>query len=108
MRAIIISANSIWLKVIENSSAKPQVKLLRGKVEVTVREKSAETVKVQLSLWYKNKVQEVFQRQRLAPNVVWLEQLPPIKLKKMKKQWGSSSPKGTIILNPLLVKSPSQ
>ena len=98
------------LKVIEDSSSKPKVKLLRGKLEVTAREKSAETIETLLSLWYKNKAQEVFQRQleRLAPNVLWLEQLPPIKLQKMKKQWGSCSPKGTIILNPLLVKAPSR
>jgi len=98
------------LKVVEDSLSKPKVKLLRGKLEVTVREKSASTVEAQLSRWYKKKADDVFQRQleRISHNVLWLEQLPPIKLQKMKKQWGSCSPKGTIILNPLLVKAPSR
>lgn len=97
------------LRVIEDNEARPQVKLLRGKLEVTVRKKSAATVKTQLLTWYKDRAREVFLRQlnKLMPQVLWTNELPSLRFQVMKKQWGSCSPKGTITLNPLLVKAPS-
>ena len=44
----------------------------------------------------------------LAANIPWLDGQPPIKLVKMRTQWGSCSPSGAIFLNPNLIKAPRE
>jgi len=91
--------------------SKPTVKLVRGQLQVATADRSVETVKQLLRNWYISHAQQVFHRRliALAPGVLWLKgHLPPIKLLTMKKQWGSCSPQGNILLNPHLVKAPRE
>jgi predicted metal-dependent hydrolase len=96
------------LKVIEDQSAPADVKLLQGRLQVTVREKSAKRVKGYLHDWYKNKAQEVFQRRldAVLPQALWVAERPGVRLKTMQTRWGSCSPGQTLTLNPHLVKAP--
>ena len=96
------------LKVIENPDVKPSVKLLRGKIEVTVREKSAEKVSTLLADWYKMRAKEVFARRldAMLEQALWVGEKPPLRILTMQTQWGSCSPAGRLTLNPHLVKSP--
>jgi predicted metal-dependent hydrolase len=96
------------LKVIENPDVKPSVKLLRGKIEVTVREKSAEKISTLLSDWYKARAKEVFARRlgAMLEQALWVGEKPPLRILTMQTQWGSCSPAGRLTLNPHLVKSP--
>ena len=98
------------LKVFVSPKDKPQVKMLRGRLEVTVREKSPEQVKALLAHWYKVRAQEVFGRRlhTLLPQLLWISVPPKLRLQSMRTQWGSCSAKGTITLNPLLVKAPRE
>jgi predicted metal-dependent hydrolase len=99
------------LKVLDSNGGKPTVKMLRGQLQIDTLDRSAETVKRLLWNWYLSHAREVFQRRAaaLVPGIVWLKgHIPPIKLLTMKKQWGSCSPKGNIILNPHLVKAPRE
>lgn len=99
------------LKVIESPEAKPGVKLLAGKLMVTTRDRTTETVKRHLWRWYLGRAEDVFQRRlnALAPQALWLKgHTPPLRLLAMKKQWGSCSPEGRLLLNPHLVKAPRE
>jgi predicted metal-dependent hydrolase len=99
------------LKVLDSDGAKPAVKMFRGQLQIDTLDRSAETIKGLLWSWYLSHAREVFQRRTaaLAPGIIWLKgYIPPIKLLTMKKQWGSCSPKGNILLNPHLVKAPRE
>lgn len=96
------------LKVIENPTEKSSVKLLRGKIEVTVREKSAEKINALLADWYKARAKEVFARrlEAMLEQTLWVSEKPPLRVLTMQTQWGSCSPAGRLTLNPYLVKAP--
>ncbi len=84
------------------------VKLLRGKLEVSVRSRDPERVKNLLANWYKERAREVFARrlEALLEQALWVNEKPPLRLLVMQTQWGSCSPNGRITLNPNLVKAP--
>ena len=97
------------LKILElTNSHRPTVKLLRGQLQVTTVDRSSEKVSQILKDWYASHAHQVFHRRlrALATGVLWIkDELPTIKLLTMKKQWGSCSPQGHILLNPHLVKA---
>lgn len=102
------------LKVIEAPDTVQGVKMLRGKLEVSVRSpvtdsaKRAEKVQALLADWYKARAREVFAKRLAAmlEQALWVTTSPPLRLLSMKTQWGSCSPNGRITLNPHLVKAP--
>ena len=94
------------------------VKLSRGKLNVILSQsyagldsdERAAIVKSLIDKWYKDRA-ELISRERvkaLAHKAPWVENSPSIKLITMKKQWGSCSTKGNLILNPHLVKAPKE
>ena len=94
------------------------VKLSRGKLNVELSqidseldsEERAALVKSLINEWYKNRA-ELISRERLKSLIYkasWVENSPSFKLMVMKKQWGSCSTKGNLILNPHLVKAPKE
>lgn len=96
------------LKVIYHSTAPQGVKLLCGRLEIRTRSRDSSKVRALLDAWYRQRAEEVFAR-RLADcvgKVRWLKAAPALRLLTMKTQWGSCSPKGELVLNPLLVKAP--
>jgi hypothetical protein len=106
------------LKVLISSEAEPSVKLSRGQLNVTLpqsdvqldTEARAALVKSLIEKWYKNKA-GLISRERLNTLIYkasWVENSPSLKLMVMKKQWGSCSTKGNLILNPHLVKAPKE
>lgn len=97
------------LKVHAAFGARGGVKMLRGRLEVVVPEGKPEAVKTLLDAWYRQRASEVFSRrlQHCVDQARWIKKPPALRLLKMKTQWGSCSPKGELILNPLLVKAPS-
>lgn len=110
------------LKVIINSETdntiNRTVKLSRGKLNVILpqsdseldAEKRAVLVKSLINKWYKDKFTSV-SRERLKALIYkasWVKNNPSLKLMTMKKQWGSCSNKGNLILNPHLVKAPKE
>ncbi|EIJ35185.1 M48 family metallopeptidase [Thiothrix nivea] len=98
------------LKVLEDPDATPQVKLLRGKLEVTLRQKSTAKVEQLLSNWYKVRAIEVFAKRldALLEQTLWVTERPPLRILTMHTQWGSCSPQGRLTLNPHLVKAPRE
>ncbi|MDH0450849.1 SprT family zinc-dependent metalloprotease [Shewanella sp. GD04112] len=98
------------LKVIEAPEQVQGVKLLRGKLEVSVRARSTEKVKELLTDWYKARAKETFAKRldAMLDQALWVEERPPLRLLTMQTQWGSCSPNGRITLNPHLVKAPRE
>ncbi len=106
------------LKVLIDDSAHAGVKLSRGKLTVTLAQKIAEhataeradQIKRLVDDWYQQKAITVFdERLRLLlPKAIWVTEIPSFRLLAMKKQWGSCSAKGNLILNPHLVKAPKE
>lgn len=106
------------LKVLISSETEPSVKLSRGKLNVTLpqsyavldSEERATLVKSLIEKWYKDKFLSI-SRERLEALIYkasWVKNNPSLKLMTMKKQWGSCSTKGDLILNPHLVKAPKE
>ena len=94
------------------------VKLSRGKLNVELSQSDSELgseeqaafVKSLIDKWYKNKAKSI-SRDRikaLIHKASWVKNSPSFKLIVMKKQWGSCSTKGNLILNPHLVKAPKE
>ncbi len=98
------------LKVIEAPAQVQGVKLLRGRLEVSVRSKSADKVQALLSNWYKARAKETFAKRldAVLGHALWVTNPPSLHLLTMQTQWGNCSPKGRITLNPLLVKAPRE
>lgn len=96
------------LKVMEAPQRPQSVKLLRGKLEVSVRVKSPDKVCELLSDWYKSRAKEVFSKRldALLEQSLWVTERPSIRILTMQTQWGSCSPNGRLTLNPHLVKAP--
>ena len=84
------------------------VKLVRGRIEVTMPLADPAAVKRQLKAWYRAKAQAYFEKrlQIIVPSFDWLDTVPPMKLVRMERQWGSCSPSGSINLNPALIRAP--
>jgi predicted metal-dependent hydrolase len=86
------------------------VKIYRGAIHVTAPGKDADAISKQLRSWYRERASDVFARRfgELTERIVWLNTTPPWRLVAMKKQWGSCSPNGAILLNPHLVRAPRE
>lgn len=101
------------LKVIIDIDASSSVKLLRGKLSVVLRvdnDKKTQQVKALLNQWYQHRAQIIFQEQlnKALTKTTWVQGRPALRLLAMKKQWGSCSPQGDLLLNPHLVKAPKE
>lgn len=98
-----------YLLKVNVAPEQPQgVKLLRGRLEVSVRNKDVGKVFHLLTDWYKNRAKEVFAKRLgvLLEQTLWVKDNPPVRILTMKTQWGSCSPNGRLTLNPHLVKAP--
>lgn len=84
------------------------VKLVRGRIEVTAPVADPTAIKRRMRAWYLAKAQEYFGKrlQEIVASFDWLDTVPPLKLVRMERQWGSCSPSGSINLNPALIRAP--
>ena len=98
------------LKVLNRPDELTTVKLLRGKLEVTLHNGDAnrsQQVKALIDQWYLHHAKNVFHErlQAMLPKATWVKGIPSFRIMTMKKQWGSCSTKGRLMLNPHLVKA---
>ena len=101
------------LKVIEDREHSASVKMDRGKLLVSLPRfdnKKQSLVKGLVNDWYKYRSQRIFQERlnHLLPQATWVKGIPGFTILAMQKQWGSCSAKGTLMLNPHLVKAPKE
>ncbi len=96
------------LKVHHRPDAPETVRMMRGRLEVSVQERHALRIQKLLELWYFARAQDVFRSRldALLPSALWVAEPPALKLQVMRTQWGNCSPGGVVTLNPHLVKAP--
>lgn len=97
------------LIVIEAPGTASEVRLWRGRMEVTLPVDDPSAVRRRLRRWYRERATSYFGRKlpELAAQLNGISQAPSFQLLSMEKQWGSCSPSGQISLNPCLIKAPA-
>lgn len=98
------------LKIVTADEERRGVKLVRGRIQITAPNTEGDAVKALLRTWYRTRAKLYFRKifGEILEGLPWVETMPKWRLQAMSKQWGSCSPKGTITLNPHLVKAPPQ
>ena len=105
------------LKIIVDAEQVPNVKLSRGKLNVTIKHEVSKEIddrlvkiKSLIDKWYQHKAKAIFHERlaELLPKATWVTGIPSFRVMAMKKQWGSCSTKGNLMLNPHLVKAPKE
>ena len=101
------------LKVLIDSEQVSNVKLSRGKLNVTLRKDFDDRVvkiKPLIDKWYQHKAKAIFHERlnKMLPKATWITDIPSFRVMAMKKQWGSCSTKGNLMLNPHLIKAPKE
>ena len=73
-----------------------------------LRSARRQRVKILVRDWYREHAEGYFAKRltELQQHVPWLDSIPGYRLQSMRKQWGSCSPSGTLLLNPHLIKAP--
>lgn len=96
------------LVVVETNDHPSSVRLLRGRLEVTLPVADPAAVKRRLDEWYGRRAAVYLgsKLQEISVRLSWVKATPNLKLMRMKSQWGSCSPEGAINLNPALIKAP--
>ncbi|MFK8078327.1 MAG: M48 family metallopeptidase, partial [Granulosicoccus sp.] len=99
------------LKIVTSSDTEPLVKMERGKLQVSLPKQHRENtnqIRELLRQWYRKRAQHVFKSrlEQLLPQTSWVNEIPAFRVLPMEKQWGSCSTRGTLMLNPHLVKAP--
>ncbi len=96
------------LKLDTEDRSGSSVRLVGGRLEVTLAALDPDSVRIALVRWYRQRAKSYFTHrlERMAAELPWVAAAPPIKLLKMKRHWGSCSPKGAVTLNPALIKAP--
>lgn len=98
------------LKVTVNPGERGAAKLVGRYLQVTSPTAEKSSLKRYVREWYRTRAKEVFARRlsALTGQVIWLGEIPSVKLLTMRVQWGSCSPSGVLVFNPNLVKAPRE
>jgi predicted metal-dependent hydrolase len=98
------------LKVRQGSKCDRSVKLKGALLEVTTDDRSREAVRTLVKAWYREKAHDYFtdRAKAVARGMPWKVEIPPVRLRDMKKRWGSCTVSGAITLNPALVRAPRE
>lgn len=99
------------LKVLSDTDHAPTVKLHRGKLTVSlVSDSQASHVKALINQWYLHRAKIIFNErlEAMLAKATWVKDVPSFRIMAMKKQWGSCSKNGSLMLNPHLVKAPKE
>jgi len=91
------------------SGGRGSVILADGHIRISTVDASPEALKKKLIAWYRQQAGQYFSAriQAIGKNAPWVqENMPPMRLRKMKRTWGSCSSTGVITLNPRLIKAP--
>lgn len=97
------------LIVREAGPAASEVRLWRGRIEVSLPVADPVAVRRRMRDWYRERAKSYFARKlpELCARFEGVESAPDFQLLAMKNQWGSCSPAGRVSLNPALIKAPA-
>jgi len=95
------------LKIVKGATG---VSLQGGYFVVSSPDRTPARIRAAMELWYRNHAASLFQR-RAAGLIastprLRLKEVPPIRVQRLAKRWGSCTPSGTLVLNVDAVKLP--
>lgn len=99
------------LEILQRQGKRGTVSLVDDRILMMVPETTQEKVRNMLESWYRLRAQQHFADRLTVYSQVapWTTgELPAMRLRRMKRTWGSCSSKGVITLNPHLVKAPAE
>ncbi len=99
------------LEVVEEPGKRGSVDLINGQLRVIAPDVRAEAISNRLIRWYRQQSRRQFSSrlELISETASWTNgQAPTMRLRKMKRTWGSCSAAGVITLNPHLVKAPPE
>lgn len=99
------------LEVVAEPGKRGNTRLINGKIRVIAPHAGAEAISKQLIRWYRQQALAHFgsRLEMISAAASWTNgRAPSMRLRKMKRSWGSCSAQGVITLNPQLVKAPPQ
>ncbi len=101
--------NDVINSTVKLSRGRLNVELSQGDSKLNLEQRTA-LVKSLIDKWYKERSEVIFNERLTAvlTKATWVIDKPSFRLLAMKKQWGSCSTKGNLILNPHLVKAPKE
>jgi predicted metal-dependent hydrolase len=97
------------LEIVKSVGRGGSIGLLKGRIRIATAHSSPHSVKKKLLAWYRQQAQQHFSTriEAIGKNAAWIDgQAPPMRLRKMKRTWGSCSASRVITLNPRLIKAP--
>lgn len=97
------------LEIVDAPGQKSRVNLDDGRIRIITADHSREKVRKKLVAWYRQQAWEHFKQriEAISKGAAWVTDEPPsMRLRKMKRTWGSCSAQGVITLNPLLIRAP--
>lgn len=73
-----------------------------------IRSTEVQAVKARLWCWYREQARKIFQQRlvELSAEIPWVKAVPALKLRKMRRRWGSCTSHGLVTLNTHLIKAP--
>jgi predicted metal-dependent hydrolase len=99
------------LEVVKQPGKRGSVDLVNGQIRVIAPDVRAEAISNRLIRWYRQQARRHFSSrlELISESASWTNgQAPVMRLRKMKRTWGSCSAAGVITLNPHLVKAPPE
>jgi predicted metal-dependent hydrolase len=107
---ILYLGRRYMLKVVQSNDTGASARLRGNQLVVTSKSTEAPQIRGIVRAWYRLRARDYFVRQidTQSSRLPWICQPPPFSLLEMKRQWGSCSPQGQVILNPHLVKAPRE
>lgn len=105
---ILYLGRRYMLKVVPVETSPGTVKLVGNRLMVETKTGNVADVKGRIQGWYRVKARNYFARRidTLSKHLPWVADTPSFQMLEMKRQWGSCSPNGNIIINPHLIKAP--
>lgn len=94
---------------VEQTDGGSKIARLKGnKLTIRTLDTSPHKVKPIVKAWYKARARDYFGRliEEKSSILPWIKAAPSFQIQEMKRQWGSCSPNGKILLNPHLIKAP--
>lgn len=99
------------LEVVEQSGKRGSVQLVHGHIRIMATDTGSDVISAKLVQWYRQQALQYFglRLEVMSQFAKWTGgEVPAMRLRKMKRTWGSCSAKGVITLNPHLVKAPAK
>jgi len=99
------------LEVVKQSGKRGSVQLVHDHIRIMAPDTEADVISAMLVQWYRRQAFQHFSSRLevICQLARWTGgQAPAMRLRKMKRTWGSCSAKGVITLNPHLVKAPAK